>query len=200
MKRGRLWKALLFSAVFLAVAAGDAAERSRAEGNRLQGKIDAIAANASAPTVKPANTKVSENELNSYLTFNLRNEMPRGLAQPEISMLGDGSLAGRILVDIDEFKRIRGPDDFFDPLSYISGRVPVTARGVLRTKDSRGRFYISSAELLGVPLPATVVQELVSFFSRTAENPRGIDLDRPFELPAKIRRIEIHRAEALVVQ
>ena len=190
----------LCAVAFLAIAPVGAAQRSRTEGDRLQQKIDAIAANAAAPKAKPATTSISEAELNSYLVFNLKNEIPRGLTQPEISMTGNGAVAGRVLVDIDAFKRNRGSEDFFDPLSYISGEVPVTARGVLRAQDGRGRFYLSSAELLGVPLPKAVVQELVSFFSRTAQNPRGIDIDQPFDLPAKIRRIDVHRAEALVVQ
>jgi hypothetical protein len=197
----RCFRKFLFAAVaLLALATAGAAQRSRTEGDRLQQKIDAIAANAAAAKARPATTTISEPELNSYLVFNLKNEIPRGLAQPEVSMTGNGALAGRVLVDIDAFKRSRGSDDFFDPLSYISGNVPVTARGVLRTQDGRGRFYLSSAEVLGVPLPKVVVQELVSFFSRTAENPRGIDIDQPFELPAKIRRIEVQRAEARIVQ
>jgi len=200
MSRRWVRKFLCAAAALLALAPAGAAQRSRAEGDRLQQKIDAIAANAAAAKARPATTTISEAELNSYLVFNLKNEIPRGLAQPEISLIGNGDLAGRVLVDIDAFKRSRSSDDFFDPLSYISGNVPVTARGVLRTQDGRGRFYLSSAEVLGVPLPKVVVQELVSFFSRTAENPRGIDIDQPFEMPAKIRRIEVQRAEARIVQ
>jgi hypothetical protein len=76
----------------------------------------------------------------------------------------------------------------------------VTARGVLRAEAGKGRFQLASAELMGVSLPRQLVQELVGYFSRTAENPRGFDLDAPFDLPAKIRRIEIKQGEALVAQ
>lgn len=177
-----------------------AAPRSRADGDRLQKKIAEIAANGAAARTKPKTTPVSEGELNSYLTYNVRNDIPRGLADPEIVMSGNGSLAGRVLVDIDAFNRSRGPQGVLDPLSYLSGQVPVTARGVLRTNEGRGRFYLSSAELQGVPLPRSVVQELVRYFSRTADNPRGIDMDEPFALPAKIRQIEVSAGEALVLQ
>lgn len=199
MTRQCLWKILSTAAVFLLIGTGGAAQRSPSDGDRLQRKIDRIAANAAVPNVK-STTTVSEAEINSYFAFNLRHEIPRGLAQPEISIVGNGSLAGRILVDIDEFKRSRGVEDFLDPLSYVSGQVPITARGVLRTQEGRGRFYLSSAELLGVPLPKPLVQELVGFFSRTPENPRGVDIDQPFDLPAKIRRIEVNRGEAVVIQ
>jgi hypothetical protein len=200
MRRKSVWKPVSAIVILLVVAAAGAAQRSRTDGDRLQQKIDDIGANAAAANVKPKTTPVSEGELNSYLAFNLRNEIPRGLAEPQISMIGDGTLTGRVLVDIDEFNRSRGPQNFMDPLSYISGQVPITARGALRTHEGRGRFQLASAELLGVTLPRQVIQELVSFFSRTAENPRGLDIDAPFDLPAKIRRIEINRGGALVVQ
>ena len=199
--RGESGKTAIFLLLFVVVSLAHAAvQRSRADGDRLQKKIDEIAANAAAAKPQPKTTAVSEGELNSYLAFNLRNDIPRGLAEPEILMTGNGALAGRVLVDIDEFNRSRGPQSILDPLSYLSGQVPVTARGVLRTNEGRGRFYLSSAELQGVPLPRSVVQELVRYFSRTADNPRGIDMDEPFDLPAKIRQIEVSRGEAVVVQ
>jgi hypothetical protein len=200
MRRRPARTAILIVFLLLVALADAAVQRSRADGDRLQKKIDDIAANGAAARTKPKTTPVSESELNSYLAFNLRNDVPRGLAEPEIVMSGDGSLAGRVLVDIDEFNRNRGPQSVLDPLSYLSGQVPVTARGVLRTHEGRGRFYLSSAELQGVPLPRSVVQELVRYFSRTADNPRGIDMDEPFDLPAKIRRIEVGRGEAVVAQ
>jgi hypothetical protein len=185
----------------LVISLADAAvQLSRADGDRLQRKIDEITANGAAARPKPKTTAVSEGELNSYLIFNLKNDIPRGLAEPEIVMSESGALAGRVLVDIDEFNRGRGPQSVLDPLSYLSGQVPVTAHGVLRTNEGRGRFYLTYAELQGVPLPRSVVQELVRYFSRTADNPRGIDMDEPFDLPAKIRQIEVRRGEAVVVQ
>jgi hypothetical protein len=53
---------------------------------------------------------------------------------------------------------------------------------------------------MGFPLPKPVLQELVSFFTRTRENPAGLNLDAPFNLPAKIRELIINRAEGVVVQ
>jgi len=87
-----------------------------------------------------------------------------------------------------------------DPLSYVSGRVPLTASGMLTSKQGKGRFQLLSAEMLGIPVPKPLVQELVTFFSRTQENPRGINLDEPFQLPAKIREIIVNPGEAILLQ
>jgi hypothetical protein len=173
---------------------------SRHEGDRLQQKIDAIVKNGALPRVPLKKTTVSEVELNSYLNFNLREKLHPALSKPEVNLLGNGELAGRVYMDIDEFKRQRGPRGMMDPFNYLAGAVPITARGVLRTRDGRGQFQLSSAEVYGVPLPKPVVQELVTFFSRSPERPRGFDLEAPFDLPAKIRELRIAQGEALVVQ
>jgi hypothetical protein len=177
-----------------------ALQLSKEQGDSLARKIDGINKNAATEPVRSKTTPMSEPEVNSYLAFNIRDKIPRGLANPEIRIVGDGQLAGRVFVDMDEFKRHRSSGGFLDPLSYITGQVPLTARGVLRTRDGKGQFQLASAEIHGVPVPKPIVQELVTFFSRTPENPNGFNLDAPFNLPAKIREVPVKQGQALVVQ
>lgn len=186
-------------------AAAVAVQLSKEDGDRLQRKIDEIVKNGAAAEPRAKTTPVSDSELNSYLNIHIKDKIPKGLTQPEIRTLGNGALAGRILMDLDEFNRNRrsqgGPQGaLIDPLAYLSGKVPVTARGTLRAEDGRGRFYLEAAEIHGVNLPRPLVQEMVGYFSRTPENPKGFDLDAPFELPAKIRAIAINKGEATVAQ
>jgi hypothetical protein len=198
----KLGRGILFGVTILSVAASSTAavQLSKEQGDRLERKIQDITQNASVEPVRSKRTPMSELEVNSYLNFNLRDKIPRGLTNPQITIAGDGQLAGRVFVDMDEFKRQRNSGGLLDPLNYISGQVPVTARGVLRTQEGKGRFYLASAEILGVPLPKPILQELVTFFSRTPENPNGFNIDAPFNLPAKIREVAVNRGEAVVVQ
>jgi hypothetical protein len=202
MKLTKHKRGILFGFLILSVAASSTAavQLSKEQGDRLERKIEEIAKNGSAEPVRSKRTPASELEVNSYLNFNLKDKIPRGLTNPQITIVGDGQLTGRVFVDMDEFKRHRYSGGILDPLSYVSGQVPVTARGVLRTQEGRGRFQLASAEILGVPLPKPILQELVSFFSRTAENPNGFDIDAPFNLPAKIREVAVNRGEAVIVQ
>ena len=202
MTRTNLWRWKVFTVlVFLAaVSATSAIEFSKEQGDRLERKIAEIAKNGSTEPVRPKKTPVSELEVNSYLNFNLKEKIPRGLTHPQISPLGNGNLRGSVFVDMDEFKRQRGSGGIMDPLNYISGRVPVTASGVLRAKDGKGQFQLISAEIHRIPVPKPLLQELVTFFSRTQENPRGINIDEPFILPAKIREVLVNRGEAIVIQ
>jgi hypothetical protein len=78
--------------------------------------------------------------------------------------------------------------------------MPLTATGMLTTKDGIGRFQLESAEISGVAIPKTLLQELLTYYSRTPENPAGINMDDPFELPARIREIQVGQAQATVVQ
>jgi hypothetical protein len=202
MRRRKLGRgALLVLLIISAARANTAAlQLSQQHGDSLQHKIDEVTRNAAKNPVARKKTPVSDLEVNSYLTYNSKDRIPRGLTQPQITMLGEGQLAGRVIVDLDEFKRQRKPQGFMDPLSYLSGRVPLTARGALRTRDGRGRFYFGSAEIFGVPVPEPIVQELVSYFSRTPENPRGFDMNAPFDLPARIREIRVNRGESILEQ
>jgi hypothetical protein len=173
---------------------------SQEQGNSLARKIESINQNAAVEPSRPKTTPVSELEINSYLAFTIKDKIPRGLANPQIRLIGDGQVSGRVYVDLDEFKRQRSSGGMIDPFNYIAGQVPVNARGILRTKEGVGQFQLTAADIHGVPLPKPLVQELVSFFSRTQERPNGFNIDEPFNLPAKIRTITIKSAEALVVQ
>jgi hypothetical protein len=182
----------------VSVSTAAAPQISREQGNSLARKIDAINENANAKLTTPKRTPITEPEVNSYLAFNIKEKIPRGLTQPQIRMVGNGQLAGRVLVDMDDFRRGRG--GIMDPMNYISGQVPVTARGVFSTQDGKGQFQLIAAEMNGYPLPKPLVQELVRYFSRTANNPTGFNIDEPFNLPAKIREITVNPAESIVVQ
>jgi hypothetical protein len=63
-----------------------------------------------------------------------------------------------------------------------------------------GRFVLESAEISGVTIPKSLLQELVSYYSRTPETPAGINMDEPFQLPAAIREIKVGVGTAAIIQ
>jgi hypothetical protein len=52
----------------------------------------------------------------------------------------------------------------------------------------------------GVPVPVTVLQEVLTYYSRSDERPQGVRLADVFSLPANIRQIEVGEGQAVVVQ
>jgi hypothetical protein len=51
-----------------------------------------------------------------------------------------------------------------------------------------------------VPVPTSLLQDVVSYYSRSTDEPEGVRLDTPFRLPARIRQIEVGQGQAVVVQ
>ena len=201
MQIGTFSRSLLSALLLIGtVSVAEPLDVSNEQADRLERKIEEIDKNASGNPVKSKKTPMSELEINSYLNFNLKEKIPSGLTNPQISLNGNGNVGGRVFVDIDQFKRHRGSGGIIDPLNYLSGRVPLTARGVLRTSAGKGQFQLISAEIHRVPVPKPLLQEIVSFFSRSEENPRGINIDEPFSLPTKIREVIVNQGEAIVVQ
>jgi hypothetical protein len=138
--------------------------------------------------------------VNAYLIFDAKEQLPAGVVEPAVSILGTGRLSGRAVVDLDAVRREKKPTSLLDPMNYLSGRLPVAATGVLTTKEGVGRFQLESASVSGVPIPKMLLQEIVSYYSRTPENPSGIGIDDPFALPARIREIQVERGQAIIVQ
>jgi hypothetical protein len=117
-----------------------------------------------------------------------------------VTIVGDGRVSARAVVDLDAVRRAKSSSSLLDPTSYLTGRLPVTASGVLRASNGVGRLTLESSSVGGVPVPKLLLQEIVSYYSKTAEKPSGIGLDDPFALPARIREIQVERGQAIIVQ
>ncbi len=185
-------------AVCATAAAGGAVTRRDAEA--LKQKVTTINAFAEHPAKQGRRTVLTESEVNAYLAYDAKDQLPKGVVDPVISILGTGRLAGRAVVDLDAVRLQHKSSGVLDPANLLTGKLPITATGVLSTKDGVGRFSLDSATIGGVPIPKMLLQEIVSYYSRSPEKPGGIGLDDPFPLPARIREIQVERGQAIVVQ
>jgi hypothetical protein len=175
-------------------------QRTRADADQLLRKIALIATHGLSAQKKSLRTHVTESELNSFLEFHARSEIPAGVLEPVVTIEEAGRLRGRALVDLDEVKKAQAGAGGFGVLSMLSGRVPVEAVGTLNATNGVAQFHLEQAIVSGVPVPKALLQQVVSYYSRTPENPEGIDLEAPFPLPANIRQIETLRGQAIIVQ
>jgi hypothetical protein len=174
---------------------------SKQDATRFQVKLAQIEKTGATPQKGTAarTTQVTENEVNSYLRFLAGSQVPVGIVEPMLRAVGNGRVTGRAIVDLDAVRKQK-QRGWTDPLAYLTGRLPVTAAGTLTTKEGVGRFVLESAEISGVTIPKSLLQELLSFYSRTPETPDGINMDEPFALPAAIREIRIGQGSAAIVQ
>jgi hypothetical protein len=153
-----------------------------------------------ARTAVPRRTSVSETELNSWFAYRARPLLPVGMTEPQITILGGGKVSGAATVDLDAVAKTKRSGSLIDPWNLLGGRLPVTVSGLLHTQNGQGRFELQNAAISGVPIPKTLLQELVSYYSKTENHPQGVSLDEPFALPAGIRQIEVGQGQAIVVQ
>jgi hypothetical protein len=196
---------LVASGLALALAGASvtlSARLSKQEADQFSSKLTRIVATGTTKSLKAAptqTTQISDSELNSYFKYNAQGQIPVGIVDPTINALGDGRVGGRAVVDLDAVRKQK-QRGWLDPMGYLTGRLPITATGRLTTKEGVGQFALESAEVSGVTIPKTVLQELLSYYSRTKENPDGINMDDPFELPARIREIRVGKATSTIVQ
>jgi hypothetical protein len=153
-----------------------------------------------ARTASARRTPVSETELNSWFAYRARPLLPVGMTEPQITIVGSGKVSGAATVDLDAVAKTKRTGSLIDPWSLLGGRLPVTVTGVLHTQNGQGRFELQQAAISGVPIPKTLLQEVVSYYSKTDNSPRGINIDEPFALPAGIRQIEVGQGQAVVIQ
>jgi hypothetical protein len=196
------------------VQLGAQSRLTKQDADRCEGKLDRISsfANAAkpkatsgsapagaAPAAGSQTTQLTDAELNAYLRFNLKDQVPAGVVEPTLSALGDGRVRGTATIDLDAVRKQK-QRGWTDPLSYMSGKMPLVASGLLITQNGVGRFQLESAEISGISIPKSLLQELLAYYSKSADRPSGISMDDPFELPARIKEIRVGKGEAMVVQ
>jgi hypothetical protein len=198
----RLRRFALFFLLSIAVLPLHAATVSRQSAEEFSQKIALIQRQGdSSDKAGARRTRVTEDELNSWFMYRAQPVLPAGVSQPQVTILGEGRLAGQAVIDLDAVaKRRSSSGGAFDPLSLIGGKVPVTVSGILHTRDGMARFEVQRAEMSGIPVPVSVLQEVLTYYSRSDERPQGVRLDDVFTLPANIRQIEVGERQAVVVQ
>jgi len=175
---------------------------AEADADRFAAKLAAIVARtppSPGEQRRRLRTVVTEPEVNAYLRFRAKNDIPVGVVEPYVFALGEGRIGGEATVDLDAV-RLSRPRAILDPAQLLRGRVPVTAAGVLRSKDGVFQFALESATVAGIDVPKALLQELVGYYSRSASRPAGFSLDEPFQLTAGIREITVEARKAIVVQ
>ena len=197
----RTWIATaLVAAVTTAVALHG--QSPQAQADLAHSKLEAVmstAPKASAKAPAPRRPGFTQTEMNAYLKYRAQSWLPTGITEPTVQFVGANRIATLVTADLDGVRK-RSSGGWFDPTSYLSGRLPVYVTGTLTTADGRGRFALETATVDGIPVPRVFIGELLAFYTRSAENPGGVRMEEPFELPSEIDRIDVTAGQATVIQ
>ncbi len=169
------------------------------DGQRLLDKLVQIAERDGTQTRAFEPVVIHQREVNAYLRFQAAAEIPASVTDPDVALRNGGAVSVQAIVDLSELRdsRPRGP---LDPLRYLGGRVLVAASGLVRTQNGIGHVIVESVTLGGVSMPASVLAELVRYYARSEQNPDGIDVTEPFDLPYGVTELRVERERVVVVQ
>jgi hypothetical protein len=151
-------------------------------------------------TNRTLRTPFSESELNSWFAYRSGEVMPPGVSEPRVTLVGNGKVKAVATVDLEAIAKQRSSGRALDPWSYLGGRLPVTLSGVLRTENGMGRFDLEEAAISGVPVPTSVLADIVSYYTRTAADSEGVRINDDFRLPSQIKQIEMGAGQGVIVQ
>src|SRR5438105_924832 len=73
---------------------------SKRDAALLKQKVAVITAHGEKPSKAAHRTTVTESEVNSYLMYEAREQIPVGVVEPSIAAVGSGRLSGRAVVDL----------------------------------------------------------------------------------------------------
>lgn len=182
-----------------ALHVGTAAQSPQAQADATYGKLMGIVKAGESAKAGPRRTSFTQGEMNAYLQHRAQSWLPTGVTNPKVDFMGVDRVATTVTADLDGVRQ-KSSGGWFDPTAYLSGRLPVYVVGKLITQRGTGRFELESATVDGIPVPRLFIQELLAFYTRSADQPAGVRLDEPFALPSAIERIEMRAGHATVVQ
>src|SRR5476649_1848740 len=106
---GPITKTVLVAILVLAAAPHAEPRATRRDAQALKQKVASIQQHADHASKQPLRTLVTETEVNSYLAFEAKEQIPVGVVQPSISIVGTGRLSGRAIVDLDAVRKAKNP-------------------------------------------------------------------------------------------
>jgi hypothetical protein len=183
-----------------ATVAAQGTTTTKALSDQFHEKLQQIVANGNTESKTVRRTTVTQDETNGYLKMRGPEILPVGVTDATVAAVGAGRLTGRAVVDLDVIREKKSSGGLLDPTTYLTGRLPVTAAGILHTRDGSARFELQSATVGGIPIPKSFLQEIVSHYTRSKDFPDGVNLDQVYELPANIKEIQVGQGNAIVVQ
>jgi hypothetical protein len=167
---------------------------SWAEADSLTRKIASIEKRKAPPAGRAARSEtvlVTEGELNSYLNLSVASDLPPGLSDVQVR-LESGRVHARGEVDLERVRSSQaGSNVQWRPLAFLGGSVPIELSGRLSSADGFGTVQIEEVRLASLPVPISVLDQLVSASTRTASDPDGFDIQSPFRLPYSLRRVRV---------
>jgi hypothetical protein len=157
----------------------DARDPDPSSADSLDGKLQLIRQRHTDGAKDPKRFHVSEEEANAYLVYRLAEHLPAEVTYPWVRF-GVDQIQGGAMLDAS-LLGTHLSDSYL--AKYLEGQVPVEVLAQVHAEAGVGQVELESVTLSGIPIPRTLVQKLVSDYSKNPSLPNGVRLDDPFPLP-----------------
>ncbi len=157
------------------------------QADSLAGKIELIRERDREGHGGAMDFAISETEVNAYLRYRLKDQLPQGIEEPWV-VFTEGSVEAGASLDL-ALLRERLPLD--SVLQFLSGQVPVEASADVSAENGTGKLDIQKFIVGGIELPKSFLQQILSSNTLSSSRPNGIQLDEPFALPYGISSARI---------
>ena len=139
--------------------------------------------------------RLSETDLNSYLTTKLEKADRKGLESISVR-LKQGSFVTVVTVNMDEvqFKEQSLTASLLSGL--LRGAHTLEVEGQLQVQEGVGKYQVQQASLDGIALPASVMEMVVSTLGRQQDPP--LDLAEPFPMPYGISTVDVQPGQLTI--
>jgi hypothetical protein len=160
-------------------------------------KVKAMEAWAAQPEPKQhQTTRISEEEINSYLALELKAKFHPCLTSLQLT-LGEKHLSGTAGIDFDNLgMSAKGVAKLLAGL--LSGKHKLSVAGVLVTEAGKGSFQLEEARFDGTLLPNFMVSEIITAVGRKQRPP--FDPLQPSQMIYAIDRVDVHAGYFIVYQ
>ena len=157
----------------------------------LQRKIDAVQSAQTGGKENVSRTiNVSEVELESFLVYGMRDEIPARVDAVDVQ-LTEGAVAADTRLT---FPSNSTGNPMVDVL--IAGTHSLYLKGKLNALQGRGRFELEEVHVDGIPVPNILIETLIAKYVK----PRypEVDLNEPFVMPWNIDSLKITPGKATI--
>jgi len=158
----------------------------------LQLKLEALKRAEDDPKHKRGSShmEVSETELESYLLYSLKEEIPAQIDSADVRV-------GPDIVALDTqitFSSNATGNPVMDAL--VGGTHNLFLKGKFIAQNSRGKFDLQDVRVDGIPVPNVLIQALLKKYV-SPKYPQ-VDLNAPFDMPWAIEELKLEEGKAKV--
>lgn len=184
---------IAYRSIFAQNSTAEPVAVSRQTAEELQKKIDRLKkSDKDRESGQPVSEiEVTEAELESYVLFELRDQIPLKMDSFDVQ-LTPGAVGADTQLTF-------GTNSTGNPIvdAFVGGTHNLFVKGKLSGEEGRGKFELSEIRVDGIPVPKVLIQTLIDKYVK----PRypDADLKEPFNLPWSIRSIDIRTGKATIV-